>query len=214
MIFIDIETIPGQHEGLLDEYRAAVKAPGNYSKPESIKAWLDENREAIAQAEWQKTALDGAVGQIVCISWASHIEGQTHFVTSTDLVDEKEMLYTFWSDMNDREDTIGGHNVASFDIPFLWARSIIHNVRPPAWFPRNPKPWYPEVYDTMHQWNPDKRISLDRLAKALGLPGKTGKGSDVWPMVQEGKWDDIAAYCMADVNLTLAVYDRMTFKGQ
>lgn len=61
-LFIDIETIPSQKQGALEECRANIKAPGNMSKPETISAWMRENAESSAEDAWRKTALDGSRG--------------------------------------------------------------------------------------------------------------------------------------------------------
>lgn len=217
-IFIDIETIPGQAPGLLDDFRAAVKAPGQYTKPESIQKWLDENRESEARAQWLKTSFDGAVGQIVAISYATDLEGSTEFVTDLDPASENDLLQSVWTKLEELADNervcIVGHNIIGFDIPFLWKRSIVHQARPPLWFPRNPKPWNDYVFDTMCEWDLDKRISMDNLCKALGIPGKGDiSGADVWPMIQEGKFEEVARYCMADVNRTRKIHRAMTFQS-
>ena len=215
-LFLDIETIPSQSPQLLEDLRAAVKAPGQYSKPESIQKWLEDNREAVAQADLLKTSFDGAYGQIVAISWATDLEGETEFVQDLDLESEKGLLNSIWDRLVEvvkkNKPVIVGHNVAAFDIPFLWKRSIVHQTRPPIWFPRNPKPWSDSVFDTMHQWDGEKRISMDNLCKALGIPGKGEvTGADVWPMAQAGKFEEIARYCQDDVNRTREIYKRMTF---
>lgn len=215
-LFIDIETIPGP--GLLDEYKAAVKAPGQYSKPESIQKWLDDNRDQVAESEWLKTSFDGAVGQIVCISWACDLmgEGETHFVNDLEPGSERDLLNAVWDRLVEvvgkGKPRIVGHNVAAFDIPFIWKRSIVYGARPPLWFPRNPKPWAETVFDTMHQWDGEKRISMDNLCKALGIPGKGEiSGADVWPMIKEGKFEEVAKYCQDDVNRTRSIFERMNF---
>ncbi len=73
------------------------------------------------------------------------------------------------------------------------------------------------IFDTMEEWSKwsqDKKISLDRMALALGLP--TSKldevsGEKVYQRFCEGKFRVIRDYCMADVVLTRQVYRRLTF---
>ena len=56
------------------------------------------------------------------------------------------------------------------------------------------------------------RISLDKLCKALGLPGKGEiDGSKVWDYVRDGRIAEVADYCADDVRKVWAVYQRMTF---
>jgi predicted PolB exonuclease-like 3'-5' exonuclease len=90
---------------------------------------------------------------------------------------------------------------------------MVHGVQPPLWFPRDPKPWGEATFDCMTAWSGVKdRVSMDRLCKILGIPGKDGmSGADVWPAVQAGKLDEVAKYCRADVERTRAIYKRLTF---
>ena len=93
---------------------------------------------------------------------------------------------------------------------------MILGVRPPIWFTRDQKPWSDQVFDTMVQWAGVRdKISMDRLCKILGIPGKAGgpTGADVWQMVQDGRMDDVAKYCKDDVWRTRAIYERMNFVG-
>ena len=69
-VFFDIETIPCQLPGVLDEFKAAVTAPAQYKKPESIAEWLKENRDSEGEAAWLKTSFDGGMGHVVCIGLA------------------------------------------------------------------------------------------------------------------------------------------------
>jgi hypothetical protein len=43
---------------------------------------------------------------------------------------------------------------------------------------------------------------LDALLAANGLEGKTGSGKEAIAMAQEGRWDELAAYCSHDTRVT------------
>jgi predicted PolB exonuclease-like 3'-5' exonuclease len=62
-------------------------------------------------------------------------------------------------------------------------------------------------------WNPsrEKRVSLDRLCKILGVPTSKGDmdGSKVAETAAAGEWDKIARYCEGDVIATRACYLKM-----
>jgi len=222
-IFLDAEMIPCQWPGILAEFAADVKPPGTHKKPDTIAAWLAENREAEAEAAWLKTSFDGGMGQIVCLSWALD-DGDTRALAVPDLTfsSEAALLEVWFSDLNALHNGTGGtrpvligHNHVAFDIPFIWKRAMVHGIRPPLWFPRNPKPWAESVVDTMMLWDSTQRAggSMDKLCRVLGLPGKGGmSGADVWPMVRGGRIDEVTEYCRADVERTRAMYRRMTFE--
>lgn len=238
-IYLDIETIPTQcldRQGLLraelederDKALERVKAPGNYRDGAKIEEYISQARQAIidqheaqVQAAIEKTSLDGAMGQIVCVSYA--VDDADPICLAADdlsLQSEASLLELLWlrfsevhSGTSGMRPVVVGHNVVGFDLPFLWHRSIVHQVRPPHWLPRNAKPWAEGVADTMLMWAGDKgRISMERLCRALGLPGKGAfSGADVWQAVQDGRLREVADYCSADVSRTRAIYRRLTF---
>lgn len=216
--FFDIETIPDQTPGALEDHCAAVTAPAQYKKADSIEAWLNENRNSEGEASWLKTSFDGGVGQICVIGYA--IGGQapeTFQVADLGRDAERAMLSQFFSVMGaiGPRSTLVGHNIVGFDIPFLWKRAMVLGVKPPFTLPRNPKPWSELVIDTMLMWYATQRagVSMDRICRLLGIPGKDGMtGADVWPAVRDGRIDEVAAYCRGDVERTRAMYRRMAFE--
>lgn len=221
-IYFDIETIPSQLPGIREELSASVTAPATYKKPESIAQWLAENREAEAEAAWLKTSFDGGVGQIVCIGWAVEDRPAVSLVCNDlSLADEADVLgewfdrlKTAHSGNSGTRPVLIGHNHIAFDIPFVWKRAMVHGIKPPGWFPRNPKPWAESVIDTMLLWDANQRSggSMDRLCRLLGIPGKGDfGGADVWPAIQDGDFENVASYCRADVERTRAMFKRMTF---
>ena len=239
ILVIDIETIPCQREDHiqalagdmladLDAALAAVRAPANYKDADKIESYIADARDKattehvgkVATAI-SKTSFDGGLGQIVCIGWALNDDQPQHMVVSDlSLEQERAMLRDWYGVLRGIHSTGGqrpliiGHNHVAFDLPFLWKRSIVHGVRPPMWFPRDPKPWGESVFDTMTAWAGARdRISMDRLCRVLGIPGKGDgpTGADVWPMVQAGKLAEVAQYCEDDVARTRAIYKRLTF---
>lgn len=219
-IILDIETIPTQRQDVRDYIAATVEPPGNISKAETIAAWNAEKRPAAVEEAVNKTGLDGAFGQVVCIGYDIGGEGLTGSIAS---LDETFVLRSF-SDMLENSVrladqvtiTIVGHNVAGFDLRFLLQRYIVNGIRPHPIIQRaaQAKPWEAEkVFCTMTQFaGVGNKISLDKLCLALGLPGKGDiSGKDVWPLVQAGELEKVARYCESDVEKTRAVYQRMTF---
>ena len=64
------------------------------------------------------------------------------------------------------------------------------------------------------KWSPRKFVSLDRLARVLGLESSKAKGIDgslVYDRFCEGCHSEIADYCMRDVELVREIYYRMIF---
>lgn len=220
-VFFDIETIPCQLPGVKDELATAVQAPAQYKKPESIAEWLRENRATEAEAAWLKTSFDGGLGHVCVIGWAVDDEpAQTLSINGIE--DEASLLRLWFGVLADRyraTDTphFIGHNIIGFDLPFLWKRAMVLGVKPPIFFPRNPSKYRSEsVQDTMLLWDSEQRHggSMDRICKLMGIPGKGDiDGSKVWPMVAEGRINEVADYCAGDVTRTRAMWQRMTFQA-
>lgn len=218
-IHLDIETIPTQRQDVRDFIAKTVTHPGNISKAETIAKWNEESRPAAVQEAIDKTGLDGAFGQIVCIGFDLHDNGEADAIYGLDEVDVLTRFNDTLQTIRNADlltTTIVGHNVAGFDLRFLLQRHIVNGIRPHPLIARaaQAKPWESEkVFDTMVQFaGVGNRISLDKLCLALGLPGKGDiTGADVWPMVKAGRLAEVADYCIDDVRKTRAVFKRMTF---
>lgn len=236
-VYLDIETIPVQDADLRVELEAdaaeqlakdleAVRPPANYKKEEAIAAYILEKQEAMRaefkdarEAAYRKTALDGALGSVAVVGLAFG-DGEPMSI-DTSATSERDMLKGLMHIIDDRctaqsRPCFVGHNVAGFDLRFLWQRCVILGVKPSPWIPFDAKPWdTARVFDTMTQWSPDrdKRISLKRLCRALGVPTSKGDidGSRVWDYWQAGKHAEVAEYCRADVVATRECYRRMAF---
>lgn len=194
------------------------------SKDAALQMWANrfaaEKADEVGDAEWRKTSFDGARGQICCIGAAVDDGKVQKFYSQGAPAGEEDILIDFftWADDmhradNMRQAVLVGHNIASFDLRFIFQRAVINGVRPPVFWPRNAKPWSECVFDTMTEWaGHNGRISLDKLCDALGIEGKSGMdGSMVCDEVMAGRIADVSEYCAHDVEITRKCYERMTF---
>lgn len=222
-LILDIETLPTADPEVIAGFAKSIKPPGNISKPESIAKWMEENREQALAEMVAKTSFDGLYGRICCICYA--IDDGPVFSSAGD--DEKSVLEHFYSHVFDLTTevhnrgvadlpvTVVGHNVASFDLPFLKHRSIINRVKPNRQILKamSAKPWDACIADTMLMWSsdPHRRGSMDRLCKAFGIAGKGDfDGSMVaatWPVDPQ----KVVDYCKDDVIRTREIYKRLTW---
>lgn len=214
-IYLDIECIPAQDPEVRARIAANVTPPARMSKPETIQAWEANDKPAAIEEAIAKTALDGAYGHVCCIGWAVDDYSALSFIQDVD-TNEENLLRDFFREIEGvvppyRNPVIIGHNVIGFDIRFLWQRAIILGVQMPGWFPRDPKPWSGEVFDTMLAWAGHRGfISMDQLCDALGIEGKGDiDGSMVGQLWGEGRQAEIAEYCEADIRRTRAIHKRM-----
>lgn len=211
-VYFDIETIPDQAPDALDRARRQVKAPASLKKRESIDAWLAENSEEAAREILHKTGRDGATGHVCTIAWANN-GGEIEVRHAESRIEEEWVIREFFEALEPyHAETLVGHNIAGFDLPFLLKRAVILGIPlPPAHkMPRDPKPWGSEVFDTMTAWAGSRdRISLDRLCGALGFHGKDGfDGSMVAEAWAAGEHRKIVEYCRDDVDLVRRVHQR------
>lgn len=201
-LFLDIETIPAP-----EEKKAILKEIHSKKVRDGKKIEVDFEQYHAA------TSLDGAFGKIICIGYAKDNEPADVFYG-----EEKQILKDFWATAAAARKFIG-FNLMDFDLRFIYQRSIINSVPPTqnlnfARYRSDP------IYDCMHEWNKwDQRshISLDTLAKALGLQSsKDGgiEGKDVWKAYQDNRQQEIYDYCKRDVEVTRQIYHKMTFGDQ
>lgn len=186
-------------------------------------------RESGSRTEegFRQLALNPQYGRLLCIGLIIERDGDiiTRGVLGRDRstgrfhLDEARILRAFWKllrDFNDRHDLLIGFNLLDFDLHFIYTRSVIRRTKPSinvcfARYRQHP------VYDVMWEfchWR--HRISLDELAKILGLKSSKQDGVNggrVYDLFLEGQHEKIADYCLDDVELTRTIYRRLNFIG-
>lgn len=212
-IYIDIETLPGSVQPSIDDLIA--KAPGNLKKPETIQQWAKDNQEN----EWRKQALDSMQGRILSIGWAIGDDpAQAMTVGLDDIEDEADLLHTFQELLLDHPIDLSrldwvGHNIRSFDLPWIWRKSLKYRLHPLARIIPRAK-FDKRIQDTLELWAADfrDRVSMDDIANFLGISGKTEgvDGSKVFDLWQAGYLQIINDYCAQDVEVTRNVHRIIT----
>lgn len=164
--------------------------------------------------ECKKASLDALTGKIVCLGFIVVDEFKAQSAISIVSDDERKLLTTFWSTLQ-RENirSFVAHNGLSFDLPYIWKRSVVHQVEPSI--PLDLRRYRNDfVYDTMCVWsNWESRgyASLNALAGGLGLGEKNGSGDEVVQLWRNRQYKEIAEYCLQDCWLTYECYCRMNF---
>jgi len=211
---IDIETIGTQSQAVKDRIAETITPPATMSKAETILAWEKDKKPDAVKEAIAKTSFSGALGHICCIGYAFDDDEPQTVSWPEEAKDEREMLHYFVQFISvDKfaRPVIVGHNVANFDIRFIWQRAMVLGVQMPVWFPRQVKSWSEEVFDTMTAWaGHNGIISMDNLCEALGLEGKGDvDGSMVAQMFADGKHEAISQYCKNDVAKTREIHRKM-----
>ena len=195
----------------------------------------DESARAARRAEIeQQCSLWPFTAQVICIAMVNadtsrgqvlftaedHVAevGEAQPVKYVPCVDEAELLTAFW-DVAKHYDTIVTFNGRGFDVPFIYLRSALNNVTITRkdWlgyrFQTEPHCDLAEqltFYGVSGRDGAARRFNLDFYCKAFGIdsPKSHGvTGSDMNSLLAEGRYRDIAEYCLRDVKATLLLYN-------
>lgn len=181
----------------------------------------DEKREA----EIQKLALTPLTGLIITVAMLNpdtmsgkiyyqankreqsySNDGKIEYISG----DEKDVLRGFW-EVIQRYDRFITFNGRTFDCPFIMLRSAILGVVPT----RNLMPYrydtkeHCDLLDQLTFYGATRKFNLDFYCKALGIKSPKSEGItglDLGPLYSEGKYKQIADYCMGDVIATAELF--------
>lgn len=191
------------------------------SKDDMIALWEKELAEAksadVAYEKWEKTSFNPDVAPIacICIEYDDYKQSfpLSKYLTENHMLDDfhrnVEIICSSHGEMIKKPNFIG-HNIAKFDLPFIWKRSVINNVKTckdVKWV--DAKHGY-NCYDTMVAWSGyGNRISTDNLAKLLGIKGKSDMdGSMVYDAWQADP-QKVIDYCHDDVAMVREIHKRL-----
>ena len=126
--------------------------------------------------------------------------------------DERAILASFWDDIRNYAQFVT-FNGRTFDCPFLMLRSALLGVRPT----KNLVPYrystapHCDLLDQLTFYGASRKFSLDFYCRAFGIPSPKAEGItglDLGPLYREGKFREIAKYCIGDVIATAELYRR------
>jgi 3'-5' exonuclease len=225
-LIFDIETsaLPVEH---FDEVQR------EYLFRDAEKLADEAGKEARRAELRQMMSLWPFTAQVVCIAMlnADSSKGQVLFtaddfeaeaaeagpVEFVPCMDEVELLTAFW-DVARHYEQVATFNGRGFDVPFLYLRSAQLNV------PITRKDWLGyrfatephcdlaeqlTFYGVSGRDGAARKFNLDFYCKAFGIdsPKSHGvTGMDVSRLLQEGRYREIAEYCLRDVRATVLLY--------
>jgi predicted PolB exonuclease-like 3'-5' exonuclease len=188
-----------------------------------------EKLASCTEEEYRGLALRGEYAQILCIGLiVEDTNGQIihRGVLGRDRctmkfhMDEARTLRAFWrllQSFNPQRDLLIGFNVLDYDLVVLKQRSIRHQIKPTCCIPHTRYRAAP-VFDVMWEYQSwHRRISLDELARVMGLQSSKQNGIDgskVYDLFLEGRHQEICDYCLADCDLTRALYYKINFLSE
>lgn len=217
-VFLDIETI------------AETTDFANYNKKDVREArYCGESSEAPEVQYQQRAVLHAEFGRIICISCVLRTQGGEIKKISFCSDDERGLLSDFFEMINKAWVSVllWGHNIKSFDIPFICKRAIINGLKIPKALDYGTLPAWKmgTVIDTMEmrQRSGYLRTGLELLCLCLGVPSpkQSLEGSQVsdlyWNSYQTSAGTEdhratlqtIASYCEGDALASLLCYEKM-----
>ena len=201
-VFMDIETIPSQKEGVKEQFiKDSIenfKAPSSLSKTQAatdlgisaadakftgkddmIAKWEAHfapiKAEEVGIENWKKTSFDGAQGELFSIAWTIGDEPVIGSFREPGHSESVLLEYFFDSikrNIGNLKPFFVGNYIAGFDLKFLFKRAVILGVKPPFPLPHFGR-HEQHYYDLQQAWEGfNGRASLDSMCKALGIPGK------------------------------------------
>lgn len=221
-LFFDIETTANPEAIAL---MPAPKAPGNLKDLEKIAAAI----EAKKQEQVELAPLDPDYGKILSIGYANSEDGPVNTLVVGDVIyaenrkdpktgelswyeeklSEATVLERFWDLLYDCGGRCVGYNIIGFDLPYLLRRSFALGVIPkymPSLVKYHTEPTT-DLMAILYNWGAMPYKGLKQVAKLYGLPVECPEvdGS----MVKNMTRDQLVAYQISDVKLTITLYQRM-----
>lgn len=132
---------------------------------------------------------------------------------------EKEQIEKFFEIgsklYNKKEASFCGHNIKTFDLPFIIKRALHHGIKIPdrlKAYGKKPREMdhFIDLFEIYKYLSFSGKGSLDLICNFLAIPTpKEGiDGSQVQEYHDQGKDAEILEYCKRDVEATIKVYDK------
>jgi len=223
IMFLDIETVP-----LTSDFSELPTELAHLweDKFAMIHKRMPEkyNEETSAAGAFNSSAgIYSEFGKIVCISVGFiHFKGnEMNFRTKSFSGDNEKLLLSDFLQLifkfcTSKEQTLCGHNIKEFDIPFICRRSLINGLElPPIFQISGKKPWEINFIDTLELWkfgDYKNYTALKLLTAVFGIPTPKDDidGSQVAHVFyKENDINRISLYCQKDVLATAQVFLRL-----
>jgi hypothetical protein len=207
-----------------DPAKIAAKIQGEREKFDAAKAAAVKAMASAEGDQWQafvdRAALSPLTGRVLAIGyrWTRGDNPEGNIDSIGDEFDHNEagLLVDFWETFLQAErdgHVLIGHNIFSFDLPFLVRRSWLLGIEVPSIVLADGRHWHRLFVDTMAVWACGNRemVSLDSLAAFFGAPRKNGSGADFHRLFFGTPEEHIQslAYLDNDLTMTWQVAERL-----
>lgn len=193
------------------DYLPKIEAPGNYTKKESIDAYVQaETMKALDRA-----ALDAECCQIVAFGLHAHTMPEPTVLLAADEAEEARRLEWVWQSINATTPMVG-YGLTWYDAGVLVRRSQILGVPVPTGFYKQGKyrhDWIVELADylTLNGMIEQKKgRGLDYHCRRLGINvPDSHTGQDIAALWKAGDLTGIHAHCLADLGRIRLLAERL-----
>lgn len=206
VLVLDIETVPLLESEYNDTQKAFIQ--------KKLKSALVRNPSVdLVQEEGKIKGTDPYLSRIVCIGIYYPGNGQ-HIALTND--SEKVILESFWEQIKGFNGIYITFNGVQFDVPFIIKRSIVYGLKPSnlSFIQHTKFNAYPPHYDVMLQLGRYHGYSLKDVCNFFGVPSPkegTVSSSSVAQAYREGRIQEIADYCLRDLDSTYLLYEKIKF---
>lgn len=153
-------------------------------------------------------------GKIICVSLGA-LNNEGNVKISTFKGSEKDILLKVRAvlDKASEKYTLCGHNIKSFDIPYLGKRYLINGLKPPVLLPTHEtKPWEIKALDIREIWTFGgfkSFSSLNIISNLLGIENKsTVEGDKISGYYWNNEIEKVVEYCEGEIKLTIEVIKK------
>ena len=200
---VDIETVAQPLSEFDDRFHDSLL---RWFDPGPAGTEMDEERKSESQ---RRFSVWGPSGRVIVIGMHNPDTLKSRVLAGDD---EAEILGQFWDLVKSFELTIT-FNGKQFDYPYLKMRSAMHGIKPSVAldcrrFTRHPHYDLREILSNFGAW---RHGGLDFYCSLFGVPSpKQGlSGDKVGEAYAQGRLQEIADYCQADVEATGALYMKV-----
>jgi DNA polymerase elongation subunit (family B) len=218
LLYFDLETI-SQFSSLEDLKEYNPRLYGCWKKREDYyrKSYPDLKDLTSNEIYMEKSPLEAEFGRIVCASFAVlEDNGEKRFMSfcSDKEIEILESCKKILINTEHKGFRMCGHNVKSFDVPYLGKRMIYNKITPPtSLMVSNKKPWEINILDTTELFSfgnymQGRYLGLELLTCSLGVesPKVEMEGAKVnYTYWTEKDLDKIKKYCELDVDSVIEV---------
>ena len=219
LLFLDIETCGSYAtiEELEERNRILYNLWNKMGDSYFRRHYPEDERMSSGELFKKYSGLLPEFGRVVCVS-AGFITNKERKIQSFVKGSEKDILtetVTLLNRINNLGFLLCGHNIKTFDLPYLGKRMLINKVKPSPIMPsHNTKPWEIKALDTKEVWNFGSYKGLSALhlvCSVLGLETpKEGKvdGTNIHrSYYEDNNISEIKKYCEKDVNALMDIID-------